>query len=303
MTKAAPNDQTPASNIDLEETLHSLGLERLASENENQRGALTPDEDIVRESKIMIVDDEAYNVLVVRKFLQHTGYTNFITSTESPKAIDLMKRDLPDVVLLDIMMPEVSGLEILRCMKMDAELATIPVIILTTAPEASVKHQALQLGAHDFLSKPVEPTELVLRVRNVLAAKSHFDNLANYSVKLERQVRERTQELIQSRQQIIYCLARAAEFRDNETRHHVIRVGKYAGVIADEMGFAADQVESIELAAQLHDVGKIGIAFCISRENLIPRNLPSSRSTPILVIRSSPACRKTNGTSSSSTPN
>lgn len=117
MTKAAPNDQTPASNIDLEETLHSLGLERLASENENQRGALTPDEDIVRESKIMIVDDEAYNVLVVRKFLQHTGYTNFITSTESPKAIDLMKRDLPDVVLLDIMMPEVSGLEILRCMR------------------------------------------------------------------------------------------------------------------------------------------------------------------------------------------
>jgi putative two-component system response regulator len=156
-------------------------------------------------------------------------------------------------------MPEVSGLEILRCMKMDAELSTIPVIILTAAPEASVKTQALQLGANDFLSKPVEPTELVLRVRNVLAAKSHFDNLANYSVELERQVRERTQELIQSRQQIIYCLARAAEFRDNETGHHVIRVGKYAGIIADELGFSAEQVEAMELAAQLHDVGKIGI--------------------------------------------
>ncbi|MDA0283845.1 MAG: HD domain-containing protein, partial [Planctomycetota bacterium] len=94
---------------------------------------------------------------------------------------------------------------------------------------------------------------------NVLAAKSHFDMLARYSVELEQQVQARTKELEASRRHIIFCLARASEFRDNDTGHHVIRVGKYAGAIARELGYSAGQVEALEQAAQLHDVGKIGI--------------------------------------------
>jgi putative two-component system response regulator len=249
---------TQRAVVNLDESLHDLGLDRL-TESEFDKPAVPVIDDFVRSAKVMIVDDEAYNVLVVRKFLQHSGYQNFVTSTEATQVLDLLKQELPDIVLLDAMMPEVSGLEILRLMKIDAVLSTIPVIILTAAPEASVKTQALEGGATDFLSKPVEPTELVLRVRNVLAAKSHFDNLANYSVKLEQEVRERTRELVQSRQQVIFSLARAAEFRDNETGHHVIRVGKYAGLIALELGFTQDQADAMELAAQLHDVGKIGI--------------------------------------------
>lgn len=259
-TNTAARYSRATSHIDLDETLSLLDLEQLPVHDENARGALKLDESMLQKSKIMIIDDEAYNVLVVRKFLQHTGYSDFVTTTDSAKAIELMKRDAPDVVLLDITMPEIGGLEILRCMRMDAKLATIPVIILAAVPEASAKTQALQLGAIDFLSKPVE---LLLRVRNVLAAKSHFDNLASYSFDLERQVRERTEELVLSRQQIIFCLARAAEFRDNETGHHVIRVGRYAGIIAAEIGFAETHVEAIELAAQLHDVGKIGISDSI----------------------------------------
>lgn len=170
-----------------------------------------------------------------------------------------MNQELPDVVLLDVMMPEISGIDVLKDMKRDACLSTIPVIILTASPEASVRVQALELGATDFLTKPVEPVELVLRVRNVLAAKAHFDNLANYSLELEKQVEIRTRELAQSRRQIITCLARAAEYRDDDTGEHVVRVGKYAAIIADELGFDGKQIESIELAAQLHDVGKIGI--------------------------------------------
>lgn len=249
---------TRQTTVNLDESLHDLGLDRL-TEGEFGKPAVPVIDDFIRSAKVMIVDDEAYNVLVVRKFLQHSGYQNFVTTTDGRQVLDLLKQELPDIVLLDVMMPEVCGLEILRLMKMDAVLSTIPVIILTAAPEASVKTQALEGGATDFLSKPVEPTELVLRVRNVLAAKSHFDNLANYSVKLEREVRERTQELVQSRQQVIFSLARAAEFRDNETGHHVIRVGKYSRLIALELGFTADQADAIELAAQLHDVGKIGI--------------------------------------------
>ena len=216
-----------------------------------------------QDGKIMIVDDEAYNVLVVRKFLQHAGHQQFVTTTESTKAVELMKRDLPDIVLLDVMMPEVSGIDILRVMKMDSVLNTIPVLILTASPEASIRTQALELGVTDFLSKPVDPSELVLRVRNVLAAKAHFDMLANYSVELERQVLVRTRELELARRQAIFCLARASEFRDNDTGRHVIRVGKYAGVIARELGYSEAQIATLELAAQLHDVGKIGVPDAI----------------------------------------
>ncbi|MDA1166072.1 MAG: response regulator, partial [Planctomycetota bacterium] len=216
-------------------------------------------DDLTRNAGIMIIDDEAYNVLVVRKFLQHAGYLNFVTTTESPKAINLMKQDMPDVVLLDVMMPGVSGIDILRVMKLTPELSTIPVIILTASPDPALKTQALELGATDFLAKPVDPSELVLRVRNVLAAKSHFDMLARYSVELEQQVQARTKELEASRRHIIFCLARASEFRDNDTGHHVIRVGKYAGAIARQLGYSTGQVEALEQAAQLHDVGKIGI--------------------------------------------
>ena len=121
----------------------------------------------------------------------------------------------------------------------------------------------LELGATDFLAKPVDPSELVLRVKNVLAAKTHFDMLAKCSECLGRKVEERTRALEASRRHIIFCLARASEFRDNDTGHHVIRVGKYAGAIARELGYSSSQVEALEQAAQLHDVGKIGIPDAI----------------------------------------
>lgn len=251
------------NNVDLDEALSDLQPETSSpaadqspsGSQSNSRGA----NDKTQKAGIMIVDDESYNVLVVRKFLQHAGYENFVTTTESPQAIDLMRRDLPDIVLLDIMMPDVSGIDILRVMKITPELSTIPVIILTASPDPALKTQALELGATDFLAKPVDPSELVLRVRNVLAAKSNFDMLAKYSVDLERQVQERTKALEASRRHIIFCLARASEFRDNDTGHHVIRVGKYAGAIARQLGYLPSQVEGLEQAAQLHDVGKIGI--------------------------------------------
>ena len=246
------------TTVNLDESLHDLGLDRLTAP-EVEKTTVPVIDDFIRNAKVMIVDDEAYNLLVVRRFLQNSGYQNFVTTTDGRQVLDLLNQELPDIVLLDVMTPEVSGLEILRLMKMDAVLSTIPVIILTAAPEVSVKTQALESGATDCLSKPIEPTELVLRVRNVLAAKSHFDNLANYSVRLEREVEARTMELVQSRRQVIFSLARTAEFRDNETGHHVIRVGKYARLIALKLGFSQDQAEAIELAAQLHDVGKIGI--------------------------------------------
>ncbi len=219
--------------------------------------------DAVKSSKIMIVDDEPYNILVVRKFLTGIGYRDFVTVSKSRECIDLIHKEQPDVVLLDIMMPEMSGLDILRVMQSDRSLRQIPVIVLTASAEASVKTEALELGAADFLNKPVEPSELAPRIRNVLAAKAHRDQLVQYSEELERRVKQQTEELAASREEVIFCLARAAEFRDDDTGQHVLRVGRYAGLIAQELGFTNEQIETIELAAQLHDVGKIGIPDAI----------------------------------------
>lgn len=165
----------------------------------------------------------------------------------------------PDLVLLDIKMPRISGLEILETMRKEPEIAQIPVIIVTASNEPKVKLAALRLGASDFLSKPVDPSELMLRLENVLAVKAYQDHLAEYSERLEKQVQSRTEELVRSRQEAIHCLARAGEYRDDDTGHHVTRVGQYSALIAHELGFPKSGIELIEQAAQLHDVGKIGI--------------------------------------------
>jgi putative two-component system response regulator len=209
--------------------------------------------------RIMIVDDEPLNIKIVRKYLQMAGYTDFVTTTESTQAFEMIQRERPDVILLDIMMPQVSGLEILRAVRSDSALEHIPVLILTATTDTATKITALELGATDFLAKPVEGSDLVPRVRNTLVVKAHHDHLARYSQELERQVRLRTIELEASRLQVVHCLARAAEYRDDDTGRHVMRVGRYAGIIAREVGLPEARAAILETAALLHDVGKIGI--------------------------------------------
>ena len=131
--------------------------------------------------------------------------------------------------------------------------------MLTAAHDAETKVRSLELGASDFLGKPVDPSELIARVRNVLTVKAYHDQLDKYAQELEEQVRARTAELAMSRQELILSLARAAEFRDDDTGRHVVRVGRYVRAIAEELGMDEDDASMYEQAAQMHDVGKIGI--------------------------------------------
>ena len=233
---------------------HDLTLENQLVDQERQ--ALTAK---VKTSCIMIVDDEEVNVLTVRQHLVRAGYDNFVTTTDSCEAVQLAAEKRPDLILLDIHMPKVNGLQILNELANNPWLKNIPVVILTAASDPKIKQVALELGANDFLTKPVDPNELAPRVRNALVLKAHFDQLASQKNDLEQIVKKRTDELYQSRQQLILSLARAAEHRDNETGNHVLRVGCYAGVIAKQMGWANADIEMLQQAAQLHDVGKIGV--------------------------------------------
>ncbi len=230
---------------------------------QSQDGKANPSRATTKSSKILIVDDEPINIKVVQKYLQGYGYTNFRTTTDSTAVLELMRVERPDITLLDIMMPEVSGIEILQQARADVDLHRSPIVILTAVGDARIKQKALELGATDFLTKPVDPSELVLRVGNALMVKAHYDHLEDYSVQLERQVRARTAELMASRRGLVQTLARAAEYRDNETAHHIMRVGRYVGLIARELGMPDEIVELLEEASLLHDVGKIGIPDAI----------------------------------------
>jgi putative two-component system response regulator len=211
------------------------------------------------DARILIADDEPVNTKILRKYLRDAGHRDLVTTSDARSVIDLWRDLDPDVVLLDYLMPGLTGLQILERRRDEPALGHAPVLLLTASSDQNVKVRALELGATDFLNKPVEPTELVARMRNVLAMKRHHDHLVGYSSRLESEVRARTAELEHSRTEVILCLARAAEYRDRDTGYHIVRVGRYAGVIARAMGFTEAQAAEIGLAAQLHDVGKIGV--------------------------------------------
>jgi len=223
-----------------------------------ERMPSTASVDLPMQPKIMIIDDELLTIEVVKEHLKVDGYENFVATDNAVHALSMISREQPDVVLLDIRMPQVSGLDILKEMRGDQRLANIPVIVLTATTDDEVKLRALELGATDLLHKPIHSGELLARLRNILMAKAYQDQLRDYSQTLEAAVRERTAELEISRQEVIHCLARAAEFRDDDTGHHVIRVGRYARIIGDELGMDAQAIDLLEQAAQLHDIGKIG---------------------------------------------
>jgi putative two-component system response regulator len=201
---------------------------------------------------IMIVDDVAVNVKVVQAHLTAAGFEDFVMVTEAAQVMANLRRCQPDILLLDIMMPDISGLDILKEIREDEQFGLTPVLILTGAESRELKREALRLGATDFLNKPVDAEELVPRVRNALLVKRHQDEL-------EARVQARTAELDKVRHELIYCLARAAEYRDNETGNHVIRVGRFAQIIGEQLGLTPSHVEMLRQAATLHDLGKIGM--------------------------------------------
>jgi len=223
-------------------------------------------------AKVMIVDDAPLNIKIVKKYLKVAGYSNFLTSIDPRPVLEMILQQVPDVILLDVTMPGISGLEILRAVRKNKNSAHIPVIILTASDTKEIRIEALHSGATDFLTKPVDAAELVPRVQNALIVKAHHDHLKNYSQELKAEVRKRTAELAASRLELIHCLARTAEFRDNDTGRHVVRVGRYAEIIARQLGANEEFIELIAHAAPLHDMGKVGIPdrILLKREKLAP---------------------------------
>jgi len=217
-------------------------------------------EDRVTQARILIVDDEEDNVQVLRRILAAEGYTN-VSSTNHPEEVEYLTREMdPDLILLDIIMPRMSGQDVLRQLQQIDEGALYrPVLVLTSDHSRQAQREAWAGGAKDFLTKPLSPSEVRQRVRNLLETRMLYRILREHNEDLESRVNARTAELEEARLQILYRLARAAEYRDDDTGQHTKRVGLSAGRIAEALALDPYEVKRIRMAAPLHDVGKIGI--------------------------------------------
>lgn len=218
----------------------------------------------VEKSRILIVDDNAENVFLLMELLTFTGYQQIRSEMDSTKVIEAIQSWKPDLVVLDLHMPKVSGFDILKLLPHAIpEDSFLPILVFTADWTEATRKQALTLGAWDFITKPFDATELLLRVRNFLRMRSMHVSLAQHNRSLEALVERRTRHVIRARTEALECLARAAEFRDDATGEHAKRVGKVSGKIARELGVSKSATELIEAAAPLHDVGKIAIADAI----------------------------------------
>jgi len=214
----------------------------------------------LKDALILVVDDEESNVLLLRRLLAQAGYMNVRATTDPREVHALYTAASPDLILLDLHMPHLDGFGVLELLVPRVPAGTyLPVLVLTADITPEAKRRALGMGAKDFLTKPFDSTEVLLRIRNLLETRYLHRQLQDHNRLLEDRVRERTRELEEARIEILERLAIAAEFRDDATGEHTRRVGRTAAVLAEAIGLPAAEVELIRRAAPLHDIGKIGV--------------------------------------------
>jgi putative two-component system response regulator len=213
---------------------------------------------------ILAVDDEESNLLLVRRILEREGYTRVEVTMEPRRVPEMFVELEPDLVLLDLHMPGMDGFELMdRLGPLTANGSGVPFLVLTADATDATRRRALSVGARDFLTKPLDRIELLLRVRNLLQVKQLQDRLREQNADLEDKVAERTRDLDQSRLEVLERLALAAEYRDDDTQEHAWRIGRICALVAVNLGFPETEVELIARAAPLHDIGKIGIPDAI----------------------------------------
>jgi putative two-component system response regulator len=213
------------------------------------------------DSRILIVDDEPGNVQLLQRILVREGYRR-VTGLSNPReAMAVIDEDRLDVVLLDLHMPVVDGYQILESImtSLDPGRRTLPVIVLTADATPEARRRALTSGAADFITKPFDVVEVALRIRNTLERHQLHSEVRRQNELLEDRVRARTIELERAQLETFERLALAAEYRDDDTGKHTRRVGGVARAIAEQLGMAATDLDLLERAAGLHDVGKIGV--------------------------------------------
>ena len=203
-------------------------------------------------ARIMVVDDDDAILATIQRILSSAGYQNVVTTSDPRKTLALFYEVDPELLILDIRMPHLDGFAVMRQLAGRSRHAHLSILAVTGETGPGIKHSALAMGASDYLPKPFEGAELVLRVNNLI-------RLSVLTRELKAEVESRTSALKQAELDIAERLALAAELRDYQSGEHTQRVGRTSGLVARAMGLPEDEVETIRRAAPLHDIGKIAI--------------------------------------------
>jgi two-component system response regulator RpfG len=213
---------------------------------------------------ILIVDDQQSARTMMRHVVEGISPGISVTDFEDPvEALHWSAQNTIDLLLLDYRMPVMDGLEFTRQFRRPLIKRDVPIVLISIVGDEPVRQAALDAGVIDFMVKPVRPRELRSRCRNLLSLRQQGESVKERARSLERQVLEGLREVDERERETLYRLARAIEFRDYGTGAHLVRMARFAGLIADGLGMADDDVRMLELAAPLHDLGKIGIPDAI----------------------------------------
>lgn len=219
--------------------------------------------EVIDRARILIVDDEPANLKLLDKMLATQGYEQRILIQDPRDVLARYREAPPDLILLDINMPHLDGYQVMAQLQALEDPLLPPIVILTAQHGRDYLLKALAAGARDFVGKPFDRAELLMRVRNLLEAQLAHRMVHDQKGVLEEMVRLRTEELNQTRLQVIHRLGRAAEYRDNETGNHIIRMSQIAALLAQDLGWSGSDVELMLNASPMHDIGKIGIPDAI----------------------------------------
>lgn len=213
----------------------------------------------ITDAKILIVDDTPANVMLLRKILQMSGYSNIETLTDSREVLGTYLTYKPDLLLLDLRMPYMDGLEVLEKLNDIKGDDYINVIIITAQDDKETRQRGYMLGAKDYINKPIDNVEVLTRIRNMLEIRLMHDDLRDSNKLLEEKVAERTKEVSELQLELINRLLLAVEFRDDSTGKHILRIGHYAKALGRLIGLSEAESTQLFHASMMHDIGKIGI--------------------------------------------
>ncbi len=214
-------------------------------------------------ARILIVDDQKLHSLFLKEILQKEGYKNVLCLMDPLKVVATSKEFQPDLIILDLLMPQLDGFQVMEQLHGFRLEHYLPILAISADKSSNIRLRALQSGATDFLNKPFENIEIIVKIRNMIELRILHNQIASQNKLLEFKVNERTKELRFTQYDIIRRLAQAAEFRDGDTGIHIIRMSQYATRLGAALGLSESECDLLHHASPLHDVGKIGIPVSI----------------------------------------
>ncbi len=218
-------------------------------------------------ARILVVDDESFYIDVLVNLLQEENYKVSVAKDGATALKRAVGDSPPDLILLDIMMPGLDGYEVCRRLKADKRSADIPVVFLTVKSEVDDEVRGFELGAVDYIAKPMSPPIVKSRVKNHLLLARARKILEDQTRLLELEVKQRTREINRTQDVAIYCLASLAETRDNETGNHIRRTQHYIRILSEYLSdhpafrdyLTEEKIDLLYKSAPLHDIGKVGV--------------------------------------------